>query len=116
MAQVGEDGTAPVALIYTTFPDAETAKRVASSLLGERLIACANLFPGMVAVFRWNGRTDADEEVACILKTAADRVEPVRRALDAAHPYDVPAFIVLPEVEASVAFGGWVQAETRPDP
>lgn len=103
-----------VALVYTTFPDLETGKRIAADLLDRRLIACANLFPGMVAVFRWEGRADAGEEVAGILKTTPDRVEPLREAFLAAHPYEVPAFVVLPEAFASAAFGGWVMEETRP--
>jgi len=104
----------PVALVYTTFPDMETARRIASGLLDRRLVACANLFPGMVAVFRWEGRADAGEEVAAILKTAPDRVEALRDALLAAHPYEVPAFVVFGESAATAAFGGWVVEETRP--
>jgi len=104
-----------VALVYTTFPDLETAKAVAAQLLDRRLLACANLFPGMVAVFRWEGIADAEEEVAAILKTAKDKVEPLRTALHEVHPYEVPAFVVLSEAAASQAFGDWVVAQTRPD-
>lgn len=104
----------PIALVYTTFPDLETAKRIAADLLDGRLIACANLLPGMVAVFRWEGTADAEEEVAAILKTAPDRVPALQDALQEAHPYEVPAFVVLSDTAASKAFGGWILEETRP--
>lgn len=111
---MGAGSGAPIALVYTTFPDVDTARRIAADLLDRRLLACANLFPGMVAVFRWEGKADAEEEVAAVLKTAPDRVDALRTALDEAHPYDVPAFVVLDEAFASAAFGGWVREETRP--
>lgn len=107
-----DDDDAALALVYTTFPDIETAKRVASALLEKRCLACANLFPGMISVFRWEGSAEAENEVAAILKTAPDSVAALREALHAVHPYDVPAFVVL-EAGASAGFGGWVNAETR---
>jgi periplasmic divalent cation tolerance protein len=113
MATGEAGGAVKVRLIYTTFPDLDTAKRIAGDLLDKRLVACANLFPGMVAVFRWEGKAEAEGEVAAVLKTAPDRVEALRAALLAAHPYDVPAFVALPEGEATEAFGGWVVEETR---
>jgi len=111
---MGAGSGATIALVYTTFPDLETAKSVAGGLLDRRLLACANLFPGMVAVFRWEGKADAGEEVAAILKTSPDRVDGLRAALHEAHPYEVPAFVVLEEAFASAAFGAWVTEETRP--
>lgn len=111
----GETDGAPggLVLVYTTFPDLDTAKRIAAALLERRLVACANLLPGMVAVFRWEGKADAEEEVAGILKTAPDRVEALRAALVELHPYDVPAFAALAAADTTAAFGDWVHAETR---
>lgn len=34
-------------LVYTTFPDADIALAVGESLVRDRLIACANVLPGI---------------------------------------------------------------------
>jgi len=40
------------AFLYSTAPDETTARRIASALVEARLAACANLFPGMVSIYR----------------------------------------------------------------
>lgn len=99
-------------LIYTTFPDTDTAKRIAGILLERRLIACANLMPGMIAMFRWEGKAEVEEEVAAILKTRVDLVEPLKVALVDLHPYATPAFAALPRAEATAGFADWIRSET----
>ena len=100
--------------IYVTAPDAEGAKALADALLERRLIACANLLPGMRSLYRWRGRTEDDAEVAMILKTTADRVDPALAAIEELHPYEVPCAVAWP-VEAGLgAYLDWVREETRP--
>jgi periplasmic divalent cation tolerance protein len=64
-------------LIYTKFPSVEAAESTANQLVDAQLIACANILPGMVAIYRWQGVRQRDAEVVAILKTRvglADRV------------------------------------------
>lgn len=53
------------ALIWCPFSDAESAEAVASALLDERLIACANLLPAVRSLYRWNGERGEGAESAC---------------------------------------------------
>ena len=50
----------PVLIYITTASEAE-AKEIARSLLEAHLIAAANIIPGAVSLFRWQGE---DEEMA----------------------------------------------------
>ena len=104
-----------VVLVYTTFPDETTARRIAGALLDRGLIACANLIPGMTAVFRWNGKVSSETEVAAILKTRAELADKVVAAVEELHPYDVPAALVLPCSGGSAPFCDWIVTETRPE-
>lgn len=100
-------------LIYTTFPDLATAEKTAETLLEARLVACANILPAMVSLYRWAGKTERAEEVVMLLKTTAAHSESVVRAVEEAHPYEVPAILVLPLEGGSAAFLGWIEAETH---
>ncbi len=46
-----------------TFPDDETAARVARALVEEGLAACVNLMPGVRSIYHWKGEV-SDDRVA----------------------------------------------------
>lgn len=98
--------------MYVTCPDEPTAKRLARDVVERGLAACANVFP-VQSVYRWEGRLVEEGEVAMLLKTRADRVEALTRALVEAHPYDVPCVVALPWSGAAPAYAQWVDASTR---
>jgi periplasmic divalent cation tolerance protein len=104
--------TDDVVLIYATAPDEATAETIATTLLEARLIACANIWPGMTALYRWQGKIGRDREVVVILKTRASLAEAAIQAARAQHPYDTPAFIVLPTSGGHASFLDWVRTET----
>lgn len=99
-------------LVYTTFPSLEAAEAQASALLEARLIACANILPAMVSLYRWEGRTERGQEVVMLLKTTAAQAGAVVDAIEKAHPHEVPAILILPVEGGSQAFLSWIGAET----
>lgn len=101
-----------LALIYTTFPDVESAKEIGGHLVAERLAACTNILPGMISVFRWEGEIATEGEVAMIVKTRRDLVDAVTAAVVEKHPYDVPAVVALPVSGGSKPFLDWIGEET----
>ncbi|RJY09546.1 divalent-cation tolerance protein CutA [Aurantiacibacter aquimixticola] len=82
--------SAQAALIWSPFGDEASAREVAGTLLAEGLVACANILPGMISVYRWRGETASDSEVGVLLKTTSDRLEAAMSRLDGLHPYDTP--------------------------
>lgn len=107
-------GMTDVRSIYVTAADLDGAQELADALLQRRLIACANLLPGMRSLYRWRGDTASDEEVAMVLKTTAAVQDEVLRTIEELHPYEVPCAVVWP-VEAGIdAYLDWVREETAP--
>lgn len=103
-----------LALIYTTLPDLETAERFGATLIDQRLVACVNLFPGVVALYEYDGKRERASEVAAILKTTAARLEAALAAAKEAHPYEVPALIVLDPAHTDPKFLSWADAQVAP--
>ena len=81
------------ALIWCPFPDEESAAAIASTLLDEGLIACANLLPAMRSLYVWKGERGDAREVGALLKTRADRLEAALARLVELHPYETPAAV-----------------------
>lgn len=99
--------------IYVTTADQAQAEALAEALLEQRLIACANVLPGMRSLYRWEGRVQRDDEVAMILKTTASHIDDVLLAIEELHPYDVPCAVAWPVVDGLPAYLDWVREETN---
>ncbi|WFL78623.1 divalent-cation tolerance protein CutA [Altererythrobacter arenosus] len=79
------------ALIYCPFPDRESARSAANILLGERLVACANILGEVESIFEWNGERGSATEIGVLFKTHAEVLDKASARLGELHPYDTPA-------------------------
>lgn len=104
---------AEVVLALSTAPDAAVAERIARALVEERLIACANLVPGLTSVYRWEGGIRADAEVLLLMKTRRGLLPRLKERLPALHPYEVPELVVAPVEDGLQPYCRWVLDETR---
>ena len=96
------------ALIYTVFADRDDARGVATRLLDEGLIACANVIGKVEALFEWDGERGAGEEIAVLFKTHAERLDAAVARLEALHPYDTPAILGWRADASGDATGKWL--------
>ena len=78
-------------VIWTTFAEEDSAVEAASILLGEKLIACANLVPGLRSLYLWRGERGEARECGVLFKTDAALLERACARLAEVHPYDTPA-------------------------
>ncbi len=90
------------ALAWCPFPDSESARAAAGTLLDERLIACANILGAIESHFVWEGARASGTEVGVLFKTTAERLEDLVERLGELHPYDTPAIF------------GWLVDEVHP--
>lgn len=107
-----------VVLLYTTWPDAETAEAFAAEAVAERLAACANVFGAMRSVYRWKGAVDRAVETPLLLKTTVATAEALKALVLERHPYETPCVVALPvQAELSHApFLDWIREETSNPP
>ena len=99
-------------LIYTTFPDAETALAIGEALVRERLAACVNVLPGMRSVYAWKGAVERGSEVVAILKSREGLADRLSAALKTRHPYETPIILHLPVSGADPDTAAWIMTET----
>jgi periplasmic divalent cation tolerance protein len=95
-------------IVLVTAPDLKTARKLARSALRARLIACANLVPGIESHYRWRGKLERGAEVLLIMKTTAPRLVKLEKLIVAEHPYDTPEFIVTPISRGNRRYLDWL--------
>ncbi|MEM1371422.1 MAG: divalent-cation tolerance protein CutA [Pseudomonadota bacterium] len=99
-------------LIYSTWPNPQSAAAAAKILLEERLIACANVLPGMTSVFRWQGAVCEETEAVAVFKTTSAKARQLIERAGELHPYDTPALVAVPFADGHPKYLGWLVAET----
>ena len=104
-------GDAPI-LIYATFPSLEAAERIGAALVDRGLAACVNILPGMVSIYRWQGRRCRDAETAMLIKTRQALAERVSAEVRDMHSYDNPAIVAIALTGGSPDFLRWIGEQT----
>ena len=106
-----------VVLLYTTWPDAETAEAAATEAVEARLAACANILGPMRSIYRWQGAVEHAHEIPVLFKTTVAAAPELTRRIVARHPYDTPAVVALSAGEAGShpPFLQWIRAEVGGD-
>jgi periplasmic divalent cation tolerance protein len=99
-------------LILTTMPDDARADELARALVDERLAACVTVGAPMTSTYRWNGAVDTAVERQLTMKTTRARAAALEARVRAAHPYELPEWLVL-DASAGAAYAEWIDGATR---
>ncbi len=99
---------------FVTCASLGEARRIAETLVADRLAACVNILPGVESCYRWEGRVTRDAECLLVVKTTSDVVEKARERVLAAHSYDVPEFIVFRIESGSADYLEWIRDSVGP--
>jgi periplasmic divalent cation tolerance protein len=95
-------------LACSTFPDIETARRIARQLVTEKFAACANVIPTVESIYRWQDKIENAQETLVFFKTTVARYAAFEEKLKSLHPYDVPEIICLRVVDGLPEYLSWV--------
>ena len=109
LREMGEE----ILLAFGTFPDIETARRIARELVTENFAACANVIPAIESIYRWQGKIEEGNETLVFFKTAATRSAAFQEKLKSLHPYEVPEIIFIPVTAGLPEYLRWVVDNCR---
>ncbi|KKZ14478.1 MAG: hypothetical protein TH68_04660 [Candidatus Synechococcus spongiarum 142] len=99
-------------LVLTTCADHASADQLARHLVGQRLAACVSLLP-TTTYYHWHGELQHEQEVQMVIKTSADQLPALLKALTHHHSYEVPELVVL-DASAAGSYGAWLLKAVAP--
>jgi periplasmic divalent cation tolerance protein len=82
-------------LVFSTFPDADTARHVGRILVEEKLAACVNVLPEVESIYRWKGAVETASEVLTLMKSTTWKYELLEARIRELHPYEVPEIVSI---------------------
>ncbi|MFD8598573.1 divalent-cation tolerance protein CutA [Kitasatospora sp. NPDC059646] len=98
-------------VVTTTHEDEDAARALATTLVRERLAACAQVHP-VRSVYWWGGVLQDAAEWRIDLKTGAARAQRLVDRIVELHPYDTPEVIAVPITAGAPGYLAWLTAET----
>ena len=100
-------------LIYSTFPDEESAVRVAKGALERHLVGCVNIFRIHRSMYWWEGKIAEDQEWGVIFKTMEERADELQQYIKENHPYTTPAIIRVKAEGVNPDYLSWLEGCIR---
>jgi periplasmic divalent cation tolerance protein len=96
-------------IAFSTFPNGETAQKIARNLVENAVVACANLVPSVESIYFWQEKVETTAEVLAVFKMTAARYSEFESRLRQLHPYDVPEIVRLNIVEGNPDYLRWIE-------
>ena len=91
-----------------TVPSKEEGEKISRSLVGKDLAACVNIIPSVQSVYKWEGKTNTDNELLLIIKGRTDNLEALEKEVLQLHSYDTPEVISFSIDKGNKAYLNWL--------
>ena len=98
-------------VIYSTFPDLKTAKKIVSGLIKAKLAACGNIFK-LSSIYVWKDKIEKASEYGVFIKTTKRNYKRCEDFIKNSHPYEVPEIISWTIERGLKEYLGWIDTET----
>lgn len=98
-------------IVYTTFPNKRTAKKIINGLVKARIAACGNVFE-LLSIYRWRGKVGKTPEYGALIKTKKSQYRAVEKYIKDNHPYEVPEIIAWAIEQGQRAYLTWIDEAT----
>ncbi|MCY0874280.1 divalent cation tolerance protein CutA [Acidianus infernus] len=95
-------------IVLTTISGLESGKKLARSLVEEKLAACVNIIPYVKSTYRWEGKVVEDDESLLIIKTDSSVKEKIIKRIKELHPYQLPEIITLDVTGGLENYLNWI--------
>lgn len=97
--------------VQVTFPDLESGKVCANTLISEKLIACCNITTS-VSIYVWKDELIEENEVILTLKSMKQLWADIEDRIKEIHSYEIPA-ITSTKVITTKEYHDWVSDSVR---
>ena len=98
--------------VFTTTDSLEEARKLAHTVVGEKLASCAQISE-IESFYTWENDIQNDQEFRIMFKTTKDKYKDVEKAILKIHSYDLPAIYAVDVDELYKPYGDWVNESLK---
>ena len=80
-------------------------------LIEKKIVACVNIYPAVLSIYRYNNEVVEDNEYLVHVKTTSDKFTEIRKIIERLHNYETPEIISLEISEGNEKYLNWIQDE-----
>ena len=95
-------------IVLCTAGSEDEARKIAHSLVEQRLAACVNIVPRIESIYRWKEKVESSQEFLLLIKTSAERFPQVREAIRELHSYELPECVAISIEDGSPEYLQWL--------
>ncbi len=95
-------------LFLVTISDLEEGRRIARTLVENKLAACVNIVQNILSIYEWKEKIEEDNEHLLIIKTTADKSDLIIKKINEIHSYDTPECIGFKIAKGSDKYLNWI--------
>ncbi|AWR97810.1 divalent cation tolerance protein CutA [Acidianus sulfidivorans JP7] len=100
-------------VVITTISEYNSGKRIAKTLVEEKLAACVNIIPYVKSIYTWEGKVVEDDEAILIIKTESDVKDKIIKRIKEIHPYELPEIITLDITGGLENYLNWIRENVK---
>lgn len=100
-------------IVIVSFPNLNSAEKISDALLQKKLVACANIIPGVKSKYWWKGGLERRSEVLVILKLKTKSYKNVENLIKKLHPYEAPEVLMLRINRGDKNYLNWISSVTK---
>lgn len=97
-------------IIFCTCPDRATAEQIAHLLIDSNLAACVNIVPGIISIYKWQGKIESADEHLLLIKSNDESYQAVENKIKAHHPYELPEIVAIPITNGLPEYLNWIDS------
>ena len=95
-------------IFYVTVPNFEEGKRIARTLVENKVAACVNLIKDVFSIYHWKSKIEEDREVLLIIKTSEKKSEELIELVNKNHSYELPECVGVKIEDGSKRYIDWI--------
>ena len=98
-------------IVQTHTNKKQVYRDISRLLIEKKVVACINIYPAALSVYRYNNEIVEDNEYLVHVKTTSDKFTEIRKIIERLHNYETPEIISLEISEGNEKFFKWIEDE-----
>jgi periplasmic divalent cation tolerance protein len=97
--------------VVTACPSSREARKIARTVVEERLAGCAQVYGPIASTYWWQGKIEDGREWLCVMKCVVSRYRRLESRIAQLHSYTLPEILAVPIAVGNLKYLEWLAKE-----